>query len=399
MRVKIERLDDFGRGIGYIDGKITFISDTLKDEEVECELIKESKKYNEAKLLKIIKKSDKRIIPKCKYCKECGGCHLQYLSYEDTIDFKKNKLKNIFNKNKININDIDIIENNSNYYYRNKVELKVKDGKIGFYENKSHNIVSIDECVVTKKCINNVISDLKKCTLKESNITIRANYNDEILLIVETNDKFNYESLIKNNKIVGIILNNKLIYGDNYFTEVINNLYFKVSYNSFFQINEYICSKLFEIIDSNIDNNSNVLDLYCGVGTLSLVASNKANKVYGIEIVENAILNAITNAKINKRDNLYFMCGDVPKLIDKINSDIDIIIVDPPRAGLDKKTINTIIEYNPKKIIYVSCDPQTLVRDLKILEEYYDIKKATALDMFSYTYHVETVMVLEKKDV
>ncbi|MBE6161300.1 MAG: class I SAM-dependent RNA methyltransferase [Firmicutes bacterium] len=396
-KVKIERLDDFGRGIGYINDKVTFISGAIPGEEVECEIIKESKKYNEAKLFKIIKESDKRIISKCKYYKECGGCHLQHLSYEDSIEFKKNKLKNIFNKNKISINDIDIIKNNFNYNYRNKIELKVKDGKIGFYENKSHNIVSIDECIVAKKCINSIITALKKCDLEKANITIRANYNEEILLIVDTNDKFNYENLIKNNKIVGIILNDKLIYGEDYFTEVINDLYFKVSYNSFFQINEYICSKLFEIIDSNIDNNSNVLDLYCGVGTLSLVASKKANKVYGIEIVENAILNAITNAKINKRDNLYFMCGDVPKLIDKIDDNIDIIIVDPPRAGLDKKTIDTIIKNNPKKIIYVSCDPQTLVRDLKILEEYYDIKKATALDMFSYTYHCESITILERR--
>ena len=396
-KVNVERLDDFGRGIGYIDGKIVFIDDALPGEIVNCEIIKDSKKYMEAKLTSIESKSTKRINPKCKYYKLCGGCNLQTLKYEDTTEYKKNKIKNIFSKNKIDIDDIKFIENKNDFNYRNKIELKIENNKIGFYESKSHDLVEIDECLITKECINKVINDLKKCNLNNANVIIRSNYNDEILLIIDTKDKFEYKELTNNNKIVGIILNNKTIYGENYFVQVINDLYFKVSYDAFFQVNEYICSKLFDIISDNIDNNSIVLDLYCGVGTLSLVASKKASRVYGIEIVENAILDAIKNAEINKKDNLYFMCGDASKLIDKINDDIDTLIVDPPRSGLSKKIIDTILNNKFKKIIYVSCDPQTLIRDLKLLNNDYKIKKVLALDMFSYTYHVETVCILERR--
>ena len=395
-KIKIERLDDFGRGIGYIDNKIVFVENALPGEDVNIEITNEKKNYCEAKVIDIESISSKRIEPLCKYYNTCGGCHLLHLNYQDTLEYKVNKLKNIFKKNKIYDGDINIIENKDNLHYRNKIELKIENGKIGFYQNKSHDLVEINECLTTKECINKVIKDIK---LNNGDITIRANYNDEILLIVNTKDKFEYDNILKNNKIVGIILNDKLIYGDNHFVQVINNLYFKVSYNSFFQINEYICSKLFDIIDSNIDNNSTVLDLYCGVGTLSLVASKKANTVYGIEIVENAILNATINAKINKKDNLYFMCGDSSKLIDKIKDDIDTLIVDPPRSGLSNKIIDTIMDKKFKKIIYVSCDPQTLARDLKELINNYNIKSITALDMFSYTYHVETVVVLEKSEI
>ena len=392
-KIKIERLDDFGRGIGYIDNKIVFVENALPGEEVNIEITNEKKNFCEAKVIDIESISSKRIEPLCKYYNTCGGCHLLHLNYQDTLEYKVNKLKNIFKKNKIYDGYINIIENKDNLHYRNKIELKIENGKIGFYQNKSHDLVEINECLTTKECINKVIKDIK---LNNGDITIRSNYNDEILLIVNTKDKFEYDNILKNNKIVGIILNDKLIYGDNHFVQVINNLYFKVSYNSFFQINEYICSKLFDIIDSNIDNNSTVLDLYCGVGTLSLVASKKASTVYGIEIVENAILNATINAKINKKDNLYFMCGDSSKLVDKIKDDIDTLIVDPPRSGLSKKIIDTIKNKKFKKIIYVSCDPQTLARDLKELINDYDIKSITALDMFSYTYHVETVVVLER---
>ena len=393
-KIKIERLDDFGRGIGYIDNKIVFVENALPGEEASIEITNEKKNFCEAKVIDIESISSKRIEPLCKYYNTCGGCHLLHLNYQDTLEYKVNKLKNIFKKNKIYDGDINIIENKDNLHYRNKIELKIENGKIGFYQNKSHDLVEINECLTTKECINKVIKDIK---LNNGDITIRSNYNDEILLIVNTKDKFEYDNILKNNKIVGIIINDKLIYGDNHFVQVINNLYFKVSYNSFFQINEYICSKLFDIIDSNIDNNSTVLDLYCGVGTLSLVASKKANTVYGIEIVENAILNATINAKINKKDNLYFMCGDSSKLVDKIKDDIDTLIVDPPRSGLSKKIIDTIKNKKFKKIIYVSCDPQTLARDIKELINDYNIKSITALDMFSYTYHVETVCILERK--
>lgn len=397
-KVKIERLDDFGNGISHIDEKIVFVNDCLPDEVVNVEIIEEKKNFLKAKLTGIEQRSDKRIKPKCIYYDKCGGCQLQHLRYEDTIEYKMNKIKNLFLKNKLYNKDITFIKNKEDFYYRNKIELKVENGHIGFYQNKSHCLVEINSCIITKKCINDVLEKLKLCNLKDANIIIRANYNDEIILIVNTNDEFDFKPLFNSTKIVGIVLNDKLVYGENHFVEVINNLYFKVSYNAFFQVNEYICSKLFELISDNIKENEVLADLYCGVGTLSIVASLKARKVYGIEIVENAILDAILNAKINKRDNLYFMCGSVNKLLSKINDNLDTIIVDPPRGGLDKNTLETIIDYKPKKIIYVSCNPQTLMRDLKELNNYYDIDEVNVLDMFSYSYHVETVCILTSKD-
>lgn len=397
-KVTIEKLDHFGRGIGKIDGKVIFIPNALPNETVLYEIEKETKKYLVGKNIEIINKSENRVEPECPYFEKCGGCSLQHLSYEDTKKFKIDKIKNLLEQNKLNVKNINFIENKNDFYYRNKIEIKIENSKLGFYQNKTHDLVEINECIITKKSINKVINLLLKSGLENAKVTIRSNYNDELLLIIDTNDNFNYEQIIKENKVAGIILNGKTIHNDSYFIEVINNKYFKVSYNSFFQINEYICQKLFELIDKYIEENAIVADLYCGVGTLSIVASYKAKKVYGIEIVENAVLNAIENAKINHRDNIYFSLGSVPKVIDKINDKLDTIIVDPPRAGLDKYTLDTILKFKPKTILYVSCDPMTLMRDLKSLEDEYEIKELNLLDMFSYTYHVETVCLLGKKN-
>lgn len=396
-KVTIEKLDHFGRGIGKIDGKVIFIPNALPNETVLYEIEKETKKYLVGKNIEIINKSENRVEPECPYFEKCGGCSLQHLSYEDTKKFKIDKIKNLLEQNKLNVKNINFIENKNDFYYRNKIEIKIENSKLGFYQNKTHDLVEINECIITKKSINKVINLLLKSGLENAKVTIRSNYNDELLLIIDTNDNFNYEQIIKENKVAGIILNGKTIHNDSYFIEVINNKYFKVSYNSFFQINEYICQKLFELIDKYIEENAIVADLYCGVGTLSIVASYKAKKVYGIEIVENAVLNAIENAKINHRDNIYFSLGSVPKVIDKINDKLDTIIVDPPRAGLDKYTLDTILKFKPKTILYVSCDPMTLMRDLKSLEDEYEIKELNLLDMFSYTYHVESVCILNLK--
>jgi 23S rRNA (uracil1939-C5)-methyltransferase len=396
-KLKIERLDNFGRGIGYLNNKVIFIPNALPDETVLCELEKESKNYLVGKNLKLETKSEKRVEPKCPYYNECGGCSLQHLSYEDTKQYKIDKISNLLKRNNLYEVDLNFIDNKDGFNYRNKIELKLEDGHIGFYQNKTHDLVEIKSCVITKNCINKVIPDIVKNGIKNGNITIRANYNDELLIIINTKDNFDYKNIIKNNKVSGIIVNGKVIHNDSYFIELIDNKYFKVSYDAFFQVNEFICSKLFEIIDKNIEENSIVADLYCGVGTLSIVASSKAKKVYGIEIVENAVLDAIENAKINHKNNIYFNLGKVSNVIDKINDKLDTIIVDPPRAGLDKYTIKTILKYKPKSIIYTSCDPLTLIRDLKELTKSYNIKEINLLDMFSYTYHVESVCVLNKR--
>lgn len=398
MKIDIEKLDDFGRGIGYIDGKITFVPNTVPGDIVNINIIKEHKKYNEATIDNFIKYSEDRVKPPCPYFTKCGGCTLQNLSYENTINYKLNKIKNIFTKNRIDINP-EIISNPNPYNYRNKISLKVVDTKIGFYLNNTHNIIEINECLIANPAINECINYIKNFNIINGNVIIRCNQNEEILIIIESQDNLtiDIELLKKKIKLVGIIINNKTFYGKNYLFERINNTLFKISYDSFFQVNPYIASELFQLISDNIKQYDKVLDLYCGVGTLSLNAASKALSVTGIEIVPNAILNALFNASLNDLSNVHFVLNDVSDAIAKIKLDFNKVIVDPPRAGLTKETIDILLKINPTSIIYVSCDPQTLVRDYKLLSDTYEIEKSYILDMFSYTYHVESLWLLKRR--
>ena len=392
MQVHIDRMDHFGNGIGNINGKIIFVKGALPGETVDVTITKDKKSFMEGTINTIIYKSSKRVEPFCKYFGVCGGCSLCHLNYENTLEYKKERVKNILSK--FDIPKINVIRNENDLYYRNKIELKIVDGKLGFYEKSTHNLIEIKECKVTKKSINKSFEFVKNMKLENANVTIRANYNDEVLIIIDSKEKpviLNPEDY----KIVGIVLNDKCIYGQDNFMEKINNLFFTVSYNSFFQVNNYINLKLFNLIKENIVGKT-VLDLYSGVGTLSIVASKVVDKVYSIEVTQNAVKNALINAKINKCDNINFILGKVEDKIGFINDKIDTIIVDPARAGLDKKTIEVINNICPQRIIYVSCDTQSLANNLVDLTNY-EIKKFYILDMFSYTYHIECFCILDRK--
>ena len=398
--VKIERMDHKGRGIGYIDGKIIFIPNTLIGEEVKVNVTKEKKNYLEGEVIEFISKSKKRCNSKCPYFLECGGCNLLHLNYEDTILYKLDKIKSILKQNKINFTDIKVIRNDQDFNYRNKIELKIVDGKVGYFKKETHSLVEIDNCLLAKDAINRFIKDIRYLNLKNASLTIRCNHNDELLIVINTLDDMLIDTkyLVNNHKIVGIIFNGKVMYGSSHFIDVINHNLFRVSYDAFFQVNPDVTSKMFELLDKYIPDANVVLDLYAGVGTLGIVASRKAKKVYSVEIVENAIKDGLVNAKMNKIENIYFMLGDVAKVVDKINDKIDAVIVDPPRKGLDSKTKEFLINMKAKTIIYISCDPMTLARDLKELENYYEIKEFNIMDMFSYTYHIESMVVLNLKD-
>lgn len=392
MQVHIDRMDHFGNGIGNINGKIIFVKGALTGETVDVTITKDKKSFMEGTINTIIYKSSKRVEPFCKYFGVCGGCSLCHLNYENTLEYKKDRVKNILSK--FDIPKINVIRNENDLYYRNKIELKIVDGKLGFYEKNTHNLIEIKECKVTKKSINKSFEFVKNMKLENANVTIRANYNDEVLIIIDSKEKpviLNPEDY----KIVGIVLNDKCIYGQDYFMEKINNLFFTVSYNSFFQVNNYINLELFNLIKENIVGKT-VLDLYSGVGTLSIVASKVVDKVYSIEVIPNAVKNALINAKINKCDNINFILGKVEDKIGFINDKIDTIIVDPARAGLDKKTTEVINNICPQRIIYVSCDTQSLANNLVDLANY-EIKKFYILDMFSYTYHIECFCILDRK--
>jgi len=392
MQVHIDRMDHFGNGIGNINGKIIFVKGALTGETVDVTITKDKKSFMEGTINTIIYKSSKRVEPFCNYFGVCGGCSLCHLNYENTLEYKKDRVKNILSK--FDIPKINVIRNENDLYYRNKIELKIVDGKLGFYEKNTHNLIEIKECKVTKKSINKSFEFVKNMKLENANVTIRANYNDEVLIIIDSKEKpviLNPEDY----KIVGIVLNDKCIYGQDNFMEKINNLFFTVSYNSFFQVNNYINSELFNLIKENIVGKT-ILDLYSGVGTLSIVASKVVDKVYSIEVIPNAVKNALINAKINKCDKINFILGKVEDKIGFINDKIDTIIVDPARAGLDKKTIEVINNICPQRIIYVSCDTQSLANNLVDLANY-EIKKFYILDMFSYTYHIECFCILDRK--
>lgn len=392
MQVHIDRMDHFGNGIGNINGKIIFVKGALTGETVDVTITKDKKSFMEGTINTIIYKSSKRVEPFCNYFGVCGGCSLCHLNYENTLEYKKDRVKNILSK--FDIPKINVIRNENDLYYRNKIELKIVDGKLGFYEKNTHNLIEIKECKVTKKSINKSFEFVKNMKLENANVTIRANYNDEVLIIIDSKEKpviLNPEDY----KIVGIVLNDKCIYGQDNFMEMINNLFFTVSYNSFFQVNNYINLELFNLIKENIVGKT-VLDLYSGVGTLSIVASKVVDEVYSIEVTQNAVKNALINAKINKCDNINFILGKVEDKIGFINDKIDTIIVDPARAGLDKKTIEVINNICPQRIIYVSCDTQSLANNLLDLANY-EIKKFYILDMFSYTYHIECFCILDRK--
>ena len=398
MKVEVIKFDNSGRGIGYLNDKIIFIPKTVPGDIVDVEIVLEKKNYLEGRLVEVITPSKLRQKSICPYFNECGGCDLMHISLSESLEYKLNKVNDILKRNKIDYEVTKIIKSECPYNYRDKVTFKIVDGKIGFFQTDTHKLVEINYCYLCKDAINNVIKDIHTLNIKNGEVIIRCNYNDELLLSLNTLDKIdNIETLINEHKIVGIVNNDKCIYGEDYFIDKINDYLFKVSYNSFFQVNPYICSELFKLIEKYTDKSNNVLDLYCGVGTLSIVASMNAKNVLGVEINSNAIIDANLNKTLNKRNNVDFICEDTKNILNKITSDFDTIILDPPRSGVVQKVLNKIMEVNPDKIIYVSCDPNTLARDLKLLEDTYLIDDFKLLDMFPETEHVESFVVLNLK--
>lgn len=398
MKIEIVKFDNLGRGIGYLNDKIIFVPKSVPGDIIEVKITLEKKNYYEGKIVNIIKPSRIRREAKCPYFNICGGCDLMNISISENLDYKLAKVNEILDKNNINYEVKDIIKSNSEFNYRNKVTLKIVNKEIGYYENNSHNLVRIDYCYLCNDTINAIIKDLKLLEIINGEVVIRCNYNEEILLNIKSSDEIkNINELINKYRIVGIVQNDKAIYGENYFIDKINNYIFKVSYNSFFQVNPYICGKLFELIEKYTESSHNLIDLYCGVGTLSIVASKNASKVIGVEIVENAIIDANLNKRLNNRKNIEFICNDTKKIIGKISNNFDTIIFDPPRNGVSSKVIEKVINEKIDKIIYVSCDPITLARDLKLLEKYYNILDFKLLEMFPNSEHIESIVLLERK--
>lgn len=391
MEVNITKFDHFGRGIGKVNEKIVFVNKALPEEVVDINISNTKKNYLEGNINKIIKESNKRIKPICQYYDKCGGCNFLHVKEDIEKEFKIHKAKELLGK-------CDNFYETNNLNYRNKVTLHVKGNKVGFYEEKTKDIVNIDYCYLLSDNINKVIHDLNKIDLSKysiETIIIKSN-KDKILLFVDNNvdndfiNKFNYVDTI--------ISNETIIKGNGYIEEGIDNKVFKITPKAFFQVNKEGLENINIIIKDFLkDKNINkALDLYSGTSLWGILISNYVKDVISIEINKEACLSAKDNIKKNNINNIKVINGDVKDYIDSFN-DIDLVIVDPPRSGLDKKTREYLKKINSKYIIYVSCDMQTLKRDLEELKEIYNVTSVNLIDMFKRTYHVETVCVLERK--
>lgn len=393
-QVKIEKLDHFGRGIAKIDGKIMFIPKTLKGDIVDVEIVKDNKKYLEGKVIRFLEKVPRKNI--CPYSEFCGGCHIIDIDYKEQLKYKKDKVAELLKKGFGTDINIDEVISDTNINYRNKIRLHVKNKKLGFYEEETHDLIEIDECIISKKEINNVIKKLKELVKKHIITDVMIRSHKGILLDIK--GIISKDVHLDNIDCDVIYLNNKLIKGEGVIYEEVLGKKFKISPKSFFQVNTKVCIKIFDKVRNYIkDKNYNkVLDLYCGTGIIGILISDLVGEVVGIEVISDAVKNANDNKKLNGVKNISFICDKVENRINEFKN-IDLIIVDPPRSGLDKNSANSILEIMPKDIIYISCDPNTLIRDLKILSSNYDIKEISIADMFPNTYHVECIAILELK--
>lgn len=398
MEVSITKLNHSGDGIGDINGKIIFIPKTIPGDIVEAKIIKEHKNYIEAMPTTYKELSQDRIEILCPYYQECGGCQLMGLSYQEQLKYKKDKVINILNKY-ANLNLNPTIKESNQYNYRNKITLQVQNGKIGLYTLNSHNLIPINKCLLVSNNINNLINIIQDSTLNLtaiSQIIIREANNQ---LMIQFKGKINISTLIQelSPHVTSLYLNDKHLYGTKTITDTLGNYQFLISPSSFFQVNHNQTINLYNQIKTYLGKNNNeVLDLYCGTGTIGIYVSNYCKKITGIELNSSSVKDAHNNIKLNNLTNITIKQGDVGQLL-QVKNTYDAIIVDPPRSGLDKKTKATLLQIKSPKLIYISCDPITLARDINILKEIYNIKDITLFDMFPNTYHVESVVLLQIK--
>ena len=447
---EVEIIDDGfqGEGIAKIDNFPIFIQGAIKGEKVEIKILKVQSSFAYGKIMKFIKPAESRVEADCTEYSKCGGCNLRHIDYEYTLQIKKAIVQNcIYKALNREVKVQDVIGMEKPMFYRNKLQYPVgvnKDGHavMGVYSSRTHNIVPVSNCYIQNEKCNKIANDIFKF-IKENNISV---YNEqtlkgtvrhivirigvktnEVLVTIVVNDnnfkkekefveyitsKYdNIKTIVKNynTKNTNVILGdkNEIIYGSGYIYDILGDYKFKISPLSFYQVNPIQTEILYNTAIQSAGASSAcpqediALDLYCGIGTIGIFASKKFKKVYGIEIVEQAIEDAKENAKINNVENIEFFAGDVEKIFEKLmkNKQVypDVIIVDPPRRGLDNNTINNILAVKPKKVVYISCNPATAVRDMKMLSEKYEIGEVQPVDMFPFTSHVECVSILELK--
>lgn len=463
VTITIEDIGNDGEGIGKYEGYTLFVKGAVIGDVAKVKVLKAKKTYGYAKVEELISTSPDRVTPKCPVAGKCGGCQLQHLSYERQLAYKTDKVKNCL----IRIGGIPeqqlepmmepIIGMEEPFYYRNKAQYPVgadKEGRpvMGFYAGHSHNIIDCTDCAIQEPA-NAVILPVIKAFMEEKNISA---YDEEagkgllrhvltrvgfqtkevmVCLIINgkkfpdaeilakkvaavinefKDEKGNGGYVLKsfclnvNTEKTNVILGQEIlpVYGENYITDYIGNIKYQISPLSFYQVNPQQTVKLYEkaLEYAELSGNEIVWDLYCGIGTISLFLAQKAKQVYGVEIIPQAIDDAIVNSKLNNLENAEFFVGAAEDVMPAKYKEsqgtmkADVICVDPPRKGCEESLLDTVAAMEPKRIVYVSCDPATLARDVKYLEEKgYELVKVCPVDQFAHTGHVETVVLLAAK--
>lgn len=446
--VTIEDMGSEGEGVGRIDGYTVFVKDGIPGDVARIKITKEGKSYGYGRLMEVITPSEYRVEPICPVARKCGGCQIQEMSYEAQLAFKEKKVQNNLERiGKISPSDYEmctIIGMEEPYHYRNKAQFPVgtdKDGNIimGFYAGRTHSIIPCEDCAIGDEINKDILAIIKSHMIKHGikpydeekhtglvrHILIRKGFTTgEIMVCIVINGaelKGSSELVEQLKQIAGmtsisininrektnVIMGKSVIdlYGEGYITDYIGDVRFRISPLSFFQVNPIQTRELYgkALEFAGLTGDETVWDLYCGVGTISLFLAKSARKVYGVEIVPEAIEDARKNAKLNNIENTEFFVGKaeevVPKMYREYGIGADVVVVDPPRKGCDEKLLETMVAMEPERIVYVSCDSATLARDLAYLKEHgYGVKKVQPVDMFPHSTHVETVVLLSSKN-
>lgn len=415
------------------EGFVVFVKDLMIGETAEVRIEKVSERHAFGRIQTLVTISLDRVQPRCPLASKCGGCQIQHMSDKTQLGFKKNHVISLF-KRHLNL-DIDPVIHGMDdpWFYRNKTQVPFEVTKrtidYGFYRAHSHDILPFNTCYIQSDESNAILLAIKNFydaqTIKPTGLRTvlikkAVKTNDLMVVFVSRKEKLpNQEHLIQTltkdfPQIKAILLNvntreDNVILGDktisltpqSVITDELGGLSFEISAESFFQVNPSQAEVLYQsaLTMAKLTKKDTVLDLYCGIGTIALLAAQKAKKVIGVEIVPEAIEDAKRNAILNKADNVEWLCADAGEaaktLIDQ-ETKIDVLVVDPPRKGLDDSTKKAILALQPKKVVYVSCDPGTLVRDLKELSSQYDIKNVELTDMFPQTVHIETVVLMSR---
>lgn len=442
--VEFEDLTHDGAGVAKVEGYPLFVPNGLPKEKAKIKVIKLNKGYGFGKIVEIYGESPYRVDPACPIYKECGGCQLQHLSYEGQLKAKEKQVRDVLERiGKLeNVKVHPVLGMENPWRYRNKAQVPVgeQEGGLigGFYQQRSHQIINMKECIIQQEkndevvqTVINICSRYGVRAYDESRAKgdlrhIMARYGlvtgeVMVVLITRTNDLLHKNKIIEeivsripgvksivqnvNPKKTNVIFGDetKVLWGEEVIYDFIGDIKFAISARSFYQVNPEQTKALYEkaLEYAELSGTENVIDAYCGIGTISLFLAQKAKKVFGVEIVPEAIEDAKRNAQLNGISNADFAVGEaevvIPKWYEEGNV-ADVFVVDPPRKGCDEALLQTIIDMKPKKVVYVSCNPGTLARDLRILEDGgYKTVEVQPVDMFPQTMHVETVAKLELK--